>query len=108
MPEQAINDKQATQAQAQKGPNGKFLPGNTMGTGRPKMDPEIKAMLKAATPKAVQVLIDTLNGKNAVLKFKAAREILDRSLGKPEVMSRLELSSADNRGFVFTWRKEED
>jgi hypothetical protein len=43
----------------------------------------VKDLLKEATPKAMQVLVELLNSDNPKLRFQSATEILNRSLGKP-------------------------
>jgi hypothetical protein len=45
---------------------GRFAPGNKQG-GRPKMDPEVRAMLKLATPRAFQKLVDQLEAKRTIV-----------------------------------------
>jgi hypothetical protein len=64
------------------------------------MDPEVRAMLLAATPKAAQVLVDALEAERAIvigggdgasvhmvpdidMRLKAANAIFDRVHGKP-------------------------
>jgi hypothetical protein len=64
------------------------------------MDPEVKAMLLAATPRAAQVLVEALEAERAIvvgvgegayvekvpdidLRIKAANAIFDRVHGKP-------------------------
>ena len=52
--------------------------------GRPKMDDEVKAMLKAAAPEAVKLLTETMNNPNARsdLRIRCAETIMDRVYGK--------------------------
>ncbi len=52
--------------------------------GRPKVPDEIKRMLKAAAPDAVQLLIDTMLDENAKqdLRLKCAESVLERVYGK--------------------------
>ena len=76
--------------------NGQFLPGTVNNPGgRPRENPEAKAILKAATPKAAQTLAELLDSKVEKIRLQAAQVILDRTQGKPEIMSRIEVSNAD-------------
>ena len=52
--------------------------------GRKKMPDDAKAMLKAATPAAVKLLVDTLNNTNekTETRVKCAETVLDRVYGK--------------------------
>ena len=60
-----------------------FQPGQSGNLGGKKpIDPEIKAALKAACPKAIKVLIALLNSNDEDIRFKAAKEIIERQLGK--------------------------
>jgi HEAT repeat protein len=51
--------------------------------GRAKADPRVLAALKAATPKAVKVLIALLDSDDEDIRFKAASNLIDRECGKP-------------------------
>lgn len=53
-------------------------------SGRPKIDPDAKAMLKAATPAAVKLLVDTLNdeAEKTETRVRCAETVLDRVYGK--------------------------
>ena len=53
-------------------------------SGRPKMDKDARAMLKAATPAAVKLLVYTLNDSNVKIetRVKCAEDVLDRVYGK--------------------------
>lgn len=52
--------------------------------GRPKVPEEVKEMLRAAAPQAVQLLVDTLNNDKVKtdLRIKCAETLLDRAYGK--------------------------
>lgn len=52
--------------------------------GRPKVDPEVRELLKAATPAAAKLLIDTINDPTAKrdTRLDAAKTVLDRVYGK--------------------------
>lgn len=53
-------------------------------SGRAKIPEDAKAMLKAATPAAVKLLVDTLNNENerTETRVKCAEAVLDRVYGK--------------------------
>ena len=53
-------------------------------SGRPKISGDARAMLKAATPAAVKLLVDTLNNTNekTETRVKCAETVLDRVYGK--------------------------
>lgn len=53
-------------------------------SGRKKIPEDAKAMLKAATPAAVKLLVDTLNNTNekTETRVKCAETVLDRVYGK--------------------------
>ena len=54
--------------------------------GRPKTPEEIKALLRSGLPAAVRTVIRLATySKNENIRLAAAREILDRNLGKPAV-----------------------
>lgn len=52
--------------------------------GRPKGDPAVKEMLKAATADAAKLLIDTINNPAAKLeqRIECAKVVMDRVYGK--------------------------
>ena len=52
--------------------------------GRAAMPAHIKEMLGRLTPRAVEIMRDTLESEDEKLRFMAAQEILNRSLGKPQ------------------------
>jgi len=67
-----------------RGKGGLFKPGNNANpSGRPRVPSVVKDLLREATPKAMQVLVDLLESENPKLRFQSAQEILNRSLGKP-------------------------
>lgn len=64
---------------------GKFQKGKSGNPGgRPKVPENVKMMLKAATPKAAKLLIDTVTDETVGmnLRLDAAKEILNRVYGK--------------------------
>lgn len=52
--------------------------------GRPKLPEDARAMLKAATPAAVKLLVDTLNNpeEKTETRVRCAETVLDRVYGK--------------------------
>lgn len=86
----------------QRDEKGRFIAGNS-GGGRPKPNPEAKEILKAATPAAARALVDLLQSKRENIRFIAAQEILNRTQGKPEAMSRIELTNKNEQGFILKW-----
>lgn len=53
--------------------------------GRPKLPAELREMARAASPDALQALIDVMSDKDAPqsARVSAANSILDRGYGKP-------------------------
>ncbi|MBR0033429.1 MAG: hypothetical protein IJP60_00215 [Bacilli bacterium] len=86
-----------------------FLPGQSGNpTGRPRADPEVKEILKAAAPDAARKLVELLNSKNEKIAFQAAQEILNRTQGKPETMQKIEFSNNDDRKLIICWENNEN
>ena len=84
--------------------SGRFIAGQSGNPrGRPKEDPDAREILKAATPAAARALVELLQSKRENIRFIAAQEILNRTQGKPEQMSKIQLSGADDKGFIFKW-----
>ena len=50
--------------------------------GRPKVDPEVKAILKAAAPDAARRLVEMMYNENPKIAMWAITDILDRTQGK--------------------------
>lgn len=50
--------------------------------GRPKGNPEVKEILKAASPEAARVLVELLHSEKDSIRLTAAQDILDRTEGK--------------------------
>ena len=89
--------------------NGQFLPGNVNNPGgRPKENPEAKAILKAAAPDAACALVELLKSKNEKIRFQAAQAILDRTQGKPENMNKVEFSDISKNKFTIQWITEQN
>ena len=88
--------------------SGRFVAGNKANpSGRPKVPQEVREAIKAACPEAVQVLIELLHDKKSLIRLEAAKTLLDRGYGKPESMSKIELSSGNDNVFVFRWQTDE-
>ena len=51
--------------------------------GRPKTIPEVKEILKAASPDAARTLVELLNSEKDSIRLAAAQDILNRTQGKP-------------------------
>ena len=61
-----------------------FKPGNTASKGRPKIETQTKAALKAACPEAAMVLVELMRTtKDAKLKRLCALDVLAYGIGKP-------------------------
>ena len=59
--------------------------------GRPKANPEAKEILKAATPDAARKLVELLESRTEKIALAAATEILDRIMGRPETIGKLQV-----------------
>lgn len=71
---------------------GRFRPGQSGNPGgRPRVPEEVREMLQALTPRAVVALAEALDGDDARLRFLAAQEVLNRSLGKPHQSTDVEV-----------------
>lgn len=63
---------------------GRYAPGQSGNPGgRAAVPAEIKEMLGRLTPRAVEIMAETLECDDPKLRFQAAQEVLNRSLGKP-------------------------
>ena len=65
-------------------PGGRPFPKGVSGNpgGRPKTDPEVKAILKAAAPDAARQLVEMMYSDNEKIAMWAITDILDRTQGK--------------------------
>ena len=52
-------------------------------SGRPKEDPEVKALAKQHCTEAIERLVQIMRGDDARVAVAACNAILDRGLGKP-------------------------
>ncbi|MER8845781.1 hypothetical protein [Mesorhizobium australicum] len=75
-----MTDKQAIE-RVDKGRFAKGQSGNP--GGRAAVPAHIKEMLGRLTPRAVEIMAETLECDDPKLRFQAAQEVLNRSLGKP-------------------------
>ena len=88
--------------------NGQFLPGCVANPGgRPKIPAEVKEILKAACPDAARELVKFIHHKRPNIAMWAITEILNRVYGKPETMSKVELTGANNGALVCKWITDE-
>lgn len=60
-------------------------------SGRPKVNPEVKEILKAASPDAARKLVELVGSKTEKIALAAATEILDRTMGRPETTGKLQV-----------------
>lgn len=60
-------------------------------SGRPKANPEVKEILKAASPDAARKLVALVGSRTEKIALAAATEILDRTMGRPETTGRLQV-----------------
>lgn len=90
--------------------NGKFVAGNnTNPSGRPKVPQEVREAIRAACPEAVEVLIGIMRDakEKTAYRLEAAKMILERGYGKPEVMSKVELTTTEDTKIIFHWINED-
>lgn len=73
-------------------------------SGRPKIDPEVKEILKAASPDAARRLVELMNSEIDKIALKACCEILDRTIGKPETISKLALDENAPKTIIVKWQ----
>lgn len=62
--------------------------------GRPKVNLEVKEILKAASADAARALVELLESEKDSIKLAAAQEILDRTQGKPVQMQTVNMDIA--------------
>lgn len=89
--------------------NGRFVAGNNANpSGRPKIPADVREAIRAACPEAVRVLIELLHSKKEAYRLEAAKTLLDRGYGKPESMSKIELSGSNDGAIVFQWMTDQN
>ena len=76
--------------------------------GRPKIPEDVKEAIRAACPKAVAVLVALLDDKKSLIRLEAAKIILERGYGKPEAMSKVELTGTNQPIIAFRWMTDEN
>ena len=87
---------------------GRFVGGQSGNpSGRPKIPQELRMKIRDACPEAVNTLIELLHSKKEMIRLQAAHELLDRGYGKPEAMSKVELSTGEKEKIVFQWIGQE-
>lgn len=106
----AVQSGNKADATLQRDSKGRFLPNNSSGCGhgRPRVNPEAKEILKAATPEAARTLVELLKSKRENIRFMAAQEILNRTQGKPETMNKLELINGNEQIFKLQWAEQQE
>lgn len=89
--------------------NGRFVAGNS-GGGRPKIPADVREAIRAACPEAVQYLIALMRNpkEKTAYRLDAAKTLLDRGYGKPESMSKIELSGSNDGAIVFQWMTDQN
>lgn len=96
---------------AQRDKAGRFLPGHKiLSDGRPKIPDDVKKALRAASPEAVALLVEIMQNpaEKTAYRLEAAKTILDRAYGKPEAMSKVELSGQNQPVVLFRWMTDEE
>ena len=74
-----------------------FKPGQSGNPGgRPKADPEMQAILKAACPKAAAKLVELLDCSTPKIVLSAAEAILNRIYGKPKESVDMNVNQDEN------------
>ena len=61
-------------------------------SGRPKGDPQVKAVFKAHTLEAAQTIIKLMRSRNDKVALQAAQEVLNRVEGKPVQQQAIQVS----------------
>ena len=76
-------------------------------SGRRKEDPEVKEILKVASPEAALRLVKFIKHRNPKIAMAAIVEVLDRTQGKPEAMSKVEITGANGKEIIVSWGTSE-
>ena len=85
---------------------GQFAPGQSGNpTGRPKIPADVREAIKAACPKAVDVLVAMLDSKKEAYRLEAAKTLLDRGYGKPTQMQDISLDVSGGMDMTAQIRK---
>ena len=72
--------------------------------GRPKIDPEIKEILRAAAPDAARRLVELMDCEIEKIALQASIAVLDRVIGKPEGFDKIELRDTGKKVIEFRWQ----
>ena len=81
-----------TTAKKKRGPGKPFTKGQSGNpSGRPKANPEVKEILKAASLDAARKLVALLESRTEKIALAAATEILDRTMGRPETTGKVQV-----------------
>jgi hypothetical protein len=64
-------------------------------SGRKKVPPDVKALINQNTPAAIRAVVRLLASKNEMVRLQAARELLDRGLGKPAMAEPIKPSATE-------------
>ena len=72
--------------------------------GRPKLAPEIREALYGAGLKATQKLIKLIDSSSDKIALQACVEVLNRLLGKPEIVSKLEIGDNAPKTVIVQWQ----
>ena len=78
-------------------------------TGRPKVPKEVREAIRAACPEAVETLIWIMRNvkEKTPYRLEAAKILLERGYGKPEAMSKVELTTTEDTRIIFHWINED-
>ena len=90
---------------------GRFVAGQTGNPhGRPKIPEDVKEAIRAACPEAVEILIGIMRDESEKTAYRldAAKTLLERAYGKPEAMSKVELTGTNQPIIAFRWMTDEN
>ena len=78
-------------------------------SGRPKVPQEVREAIRAACPEAVETLIGIMRNvkEKTPYRLEAAKILLERGYGKPEAMSKVELTTTEDTKIIFHWINED-
>ena len=78
--------------------------------GRPKIPDDVKEATRAACPEAVEILIGIMRDESEKTAYRldAAKTLLERAYGKPEAMSKVELTGTNQPIIAFRWMTDEN
>lgn len=74
---------------------GRFQPGQSGNpNGRSRVDPEVMERMRRLAPAAVEAICECLSSSDERVKLEAAKQLLDRVLGKPVQSTEVSIDSA--------------